>query len=181
MQELLGVEVWMASLALACAIGWLIGDRGAALRVPDTLPDEEVDETPFFSLTFETETARVPPTDGEVGRGAPCPAPPVPEARPVARRSFTGGGTLAMRRRRQFFEEMPPLAELHEQTGAIRQSVKIWDAPDLTDRLDIIMRRLDGDTHSVLRRYRASIKELAECNRATQTDPSLVEMAYEAS
>ena len=119
-----GPEVWITSLALSCAVGWLLGDRGriASEGQQGVAIEQGGNGDGFFTTT--------------VADPRPC-ASRLPDESPVdarwARSSARDHSRLAI------FADMPSLDDLHAHTDAIRLQGKIWDAPDLEEQIDALI------------------------------------------
>lgn len=143
MLDLPAIEIWTISLALACALGWVIGSyRSAATGTVVADDGGEIDG--LCTLTIRDSGPRAKPQ----------------AAAPAVFEQWATGGPNS-NDRAALFADMPPLAELHARTDAIRLDGKVWDAPDLGDRIDEFLHAMDADSRETLSEYRASIEALA--------------------
>lgn len=161
MLEALGPEVWITSLALACSLGWLLGDRSSIRQItwgdgendhPNTgtssSPNERAPEIRGVQEEFFTLTIRLPAMSlREMLQGA-------------EQDQAASSPSMGRNARKEMFSDMPTLAELHASTDAIRLDSRLWDAPDLSEQIDAFIDELDAGTRQTLSEYRASIAAL---------------------
>ena len=169
MEHVLALEVWLASVATAAAIGWLIGDAYAARRKLDdneTARDGDLLSTgaagsSLGSLELDSLfTLTVPPRIGP----QPCGLP----------RQNTLGAKAAIGRpqkmlplkRSMTFAGMPPISDLRDEARQILNREPVWSAPDISERLAEFMRSADKCSVEVMNNYRRSIEELRLLNLA---------------
>lgn len=119
-----GPEVWITSLALSCAVGWLLGDRGriASEEQHDIAAGQDCGGDGFFTTTVIDPQPRASALCDESLANARSPGFAVLD-----------DGRLAI------FADMPSLDDLHAHIDAIRLQGKIWDAPDLEEQIDALI------------------------------------------
>lgn len=151
MPDPFGLGTWMTSLALAGVLGWAMGRRSNAARgwFPDAegltvaangSTDSADGKAPtLFTLTIEA------PTPCEVTKVGNQPLVPA----------------LIVDNRSAVFANMPPLAELEASTQAIRLDANVWDAPDLGERITVLLNERDSKSRTDTSRYYPAIRPLA--------------------
>lgn len=119
-----GPEVWITSLALSCAVGWLLGDRGriASEGQQGVAIEAGGNGDGFFTTTVTDPQLRASALSDES----------LVDARSA---NFVAPDDCRL----AIFADMPSLDDLHAHTDAIRLQGKIWDAPDLEEQIDALI------------------------------------------
>ena len=151
MPDLLGLGTWMTSLALAGVLGWAMGHRSNSAR--GLVPNAEgvpvtangvTDSADGKALTLFTLMIEAP---------APC------EDTKEGNQPLVSA--LIADNRSAVFADMPPLAELKASTEAIRLDSNVWDAPDLGERIAVLLNERDSKSRTDTGRYYPTIRPLA--------------------
>lgn len=158
MEQFLAFEVWVASLAAASAIGWLIGEaQGAAslhasgdLDLAIGTNDEAGELESLFTLS-------VPPKS--------VPSKLVPKSA-LAKQTPSTTPTSETPQQRSF-RKVPSITALRVEAEQIRAREPVWDVPDISDGLTEFMRVADQGSLDLMDHYRRSVEELRALNRAT--------------
>ncbi len=190
MEHFISLEIWAIMVAAPCIISWFLGEMYGAARVRKLMegsgPDDDhlatvaapasADCEAERTLIFGPRDVMVPapgaPYDSERyadrSAGIPEPVGCNPRAKEhVATKSMQrSADPIQSRRRREAFDGMPSVAELHAQAQRIRESDAVWDDPDLKGSL----RETDPISARVLQHYVGSINELARCNARLEND-----------
>ena len=173
MEHVLALEIWMASLAVAGAVGWIIGERQSQTPLDVMSLAAEEEREGLFTMTIPAlasrEGSRAAHGAPRLGSGSrisesrhrfePCSRAPLPA------------------RRATVFASMPPIAELEAQIRSIRQADNIWQSPLLGECLAEFMANADLGSLEVLTQYRSAIAELKA--GATSRENGPIEPAHE--
>lgn len=151
MPDLLGLGTWMTSLALAGVLGWAMGHRSNSVR--GLVPDAEGVAVAANGVTDSADGKALALFTLMIEDPAPC--------------EDTNAGNqplvpaLIADNRSAVFADMPPLAELEASTEAIRLSANVWDAPDLGERIAVLLNERDSKSRTDTGRYYPAIRPLA--------------------
>ncbi len=181
MEHFVSLEIWAVLAAAPCIISWLLGEMHGAARTRKMIDAERAPATPKAfspvqharnSAPLLVKASVVTKPEKQVAQDAPAAlsderARPVTVHNPGAPAKVTSPvghsaqrEPVQSRRRREAFDNMPSVAELHAQAELIRESGMVWDDPNLSENL----RKTDPISARVLQHYRSSINELARCN-----------------
>ena len=157
----LALEIWAASLAVAGAIGWIIGDRRGAASLADIVRDDEAEamREGLFTLTIPPLH---PPGCERSGSLANSPDRRMSATRHAAKPASlpTPAPRTTSRERAEIFASMPPIAELEQQVRAIRLVDEVWTSPDMGEHLADFLGRADLGSLEVLSHYRKAVYDL---------------------
>lgn len=166
MEQTLALELWVASLAVAGAIGWIIGERGSAMRLGELVRDADVEteREGLFTLSFQSSPERVG-TNAAVEQSLAEEECRISETRhpipPLATQSEP---------RAQIFSAMPSIDELQEEVRSIRQSSASWFAP--IECHEGPSERPAATPREVLSNYRSAIEALTEGSDQIEARPA---------
>jgi len=156
MEQALALELWLASLAVAGAVGWIIGERASAQRFGELVRDADVEaeREGLFTLSFQSSPQRasanaaVEARQSDEDRRISETRHPIP---PLASDRMP---------RARIFSAMPPIDELQEEVRSIRQSTASWFAP--IESHEGPSERRAATPREVLSNYRSAIEALTE-------------------
>ncbi len=165
------LEIWAVLVAAPCIIAWFLGEMHGAARLRRMIENESSAVFPNVTVASMSQPAdrKIIPAIRERERsGREVRAPATSISKPLANeqvaawpdRSSPMQSIDANRRRKEAFDRMPSIAELHMQAQQIRKDGKVWDDPELSDNL----LKTDPISARVLQHYVGSITELARCN-----------------
>ena len=158
MPELFGIGIWIASLVFTGAVGWIIGGRRGAMHgagegpiilVPATISggDDALSKPPVPDGCDLGEMPQgAEPREGSVGQN-------------VGDNNSPDAGHIGDRA--EIFEGMPTLSTLHAEVDAIRLDGKVWEWPDLGDRITELLDQHDEGSRDSLYQYYASIESIS--------------------
>ncbi len=181
MEHFVSLEIWAVLAAAPCIISWFLGEMHGAARLRKMIEAEQAQAVPkaigsapdfrnsaplLVKATDVIETDKSKASNAVVATTeerakaiiAPAPSAPLTVTAPVGHSAQRE--PVQSRRRREAFDDMPSVAELHAQAELIRESGMVWDDPDLSENL----RKTDPISARVLQHYLGSINELARCN-----------------
>lgn len=166
MEQTLALELWVASLAVAGAIGWIIGERGSAMRLGELVRDADVEaeREGLFTLSFQSSSERP-------SANAAVEAKQSDEDRRISEtRHPTPASASESMPRAQIFSAMPPIDELQEEVRSIRQSTASWFAP--IECHEGPSERRAATPREVLSNYRSAIEALTEASDHIDARPA---------
>lgn len=184
MEQVLAFDIWVLSIAVSCCAGWLLSDlnkevrQGArgSLRASNSDADCELDD--LFSLSKPPKVAPdassfdVASAEDELSavRDEAC-AQPRPILRQVVNAATDGEpqpltlpASATRQCRRSSFEGMPPVDQIRDQAKAIRTDARVWDSPNVAEKLAEFMRCADRKSVDTLIHYRKAIAEMQRFN-----------------
>ena len=157
MGYILAVEMWVATISVAGAIGWILGDLRAGSEDQSFALDDEGEQDGLFTLSFRT-----------LSEAAPACRSPRRESE--TRHAAQPHALSLSDERMAIFASMPPLAEHEAQVRAIRAMEPVWDTPQSRENLAVFMRTADLKSLEALSHYRDAIDRLNQ-NGASHRAP----------
>ncbi|MEM6908112.1 MAG: hypothetical protein AAF494_05490 [Pseudomonadota bacterium] len=173
MGQIIAFEVWLVLVTAPCVIAWIIGERHGAARMRKLSESAAIgslaDLTP---LSPAPKSHAAQQAHSAVKRAAPMRAPSAADDSAVrSGRSVAPGGlqseliepsflaaerAAAVAHRKETFDGMPSLSELHAQAERIRREGRVWDDPEV----QLSLTQVDPISARVLDHYQTSIDEL---------------------
>ena len=150
MEHFVSLEIWAVMVAAPFMIGWFLGEIHGVARIRKIVEGDQTPSAPKAigpSPNVENPSSFVVKATAAVGIDEPVDQHAQREP-------------VQSRRRREAFDGMPSVAELHLQAQKIRKNGMVWSDPELSAN----MRKTDPISARVLQHYRGSIDELARCN-----------------
>lgn len=164
MSGFIALELMIALCVAPCILCWILGEMHGAARMRALLRSAGGFAEPLGPISppllnpFADSAVR-----GELAIKREAPEPASPAEEPILGPSPPPVGPpsvatqIKARERRATFDDMPSLADLHEQAKSIRSSARIWDDDKALEHL----RESDPVSDRVLRHYQGSISALA--------------------
>lgn len=143
------LAMWAISIIAVGVLGWVVGDMRGSMRVSEEERlSQELRDAQFALVAPPKRMQEAVPVSTTLHQEV---SPPQPQQTQLV----------------DNFGDLSNVAELRAEALKIRSNDRVWDAPDISERIEEFLAAADQTSNEQLDHYQQSIKELQRANANT--------------